>query len=219
MFKIIFLPALVITFFLLGGYAQAADETYIGVVHDGEFYFMSPSLNLDIPTQLTSIGMQESVPPETGELDLDCFEGMAIMIEGHDGGGWIYSAVIIDEAGPILTAMVWEVFASTDFLTLPEEEESESYNPDQFLGYVNEGTFYLLPAEYYLDFPVRLSAMPMYAAALPESSEFCLDEWEGQVVMVEGYDGGGWIYSAEIIDQAGPILSALVMQVFNMEET
>lgn len=218
MFKKIFLPALVITFLLLGGSAQAADETYIGVVHDGEFYVMSPTPMLDIPTRLTSISMQESVPPETGELDLDCYEGMAIMIEGHDGGGWIYSAVIIDKAGPILTAMVWEVFAHTDFLTLPEDE-FESYNPDQFLGYVNEGTFYLLPAEFYLDFPVRLTAMPMYAAALPESSEFWLDEWEGQVVMVEGYDGGGWIYSAEMTDKAGPILSFLVMHEFNMEET
>jgi len=33
--------------------------------------------------------------------------------------------------------------------------------------------------------------------------------------MVEGRSGGGWIYSAELIDTGGPILSALVQKVFS----
>lgn len=31
--------------------------------------------------------------------------------------------------------------------------------------------------------------------------------------MVRGHDGGGWIYSAEVIDQVGPILTAVVQKV------
>jgi hypothetical protein len=54
--------------------------------------------------------MAASVPPETAELDLSVYEGKAIMVHGHDGGGWIYSAMVIDQAGPILTAVVRKVF-------------------------------------------------------------------------------------------------------------
>ena len=51
-----------------------------------------------------------SVPPETGELDLTQYEGSAIAIQGHDGGGWVYSAKVIDKGGPIVTALVLQVF-------------------------------------------------------------------------------------------------------------
>jgi hypothetical protein len=54
--------------------------------------------------------MQESVPPETGELDLTQYEGSVIAIQGHDGGGWIYSAGVIDTAGPIVTALALQIF-------------------------------------------------------------------------------------------------------------
>lgn len=54
--------------------------------------------------------MQESVPPETEELNLTEYEGKAIMARGHNSGGWIYSAEVIDQADPILTAVVQQVF-------------------------------------------------------------------------------------------------------------
>jgi hypothetical protein len=57
--------------------------------------------------------MQEAMPPEARELNLAEYEGQAIMVCGHDGGGWIYSAEIIDVAGPILTAVVQQVFGET----------------------------------------------------------------------------------------------------------
>jgi hypothetical protein len=59
---------------------------------------------------LTRIQMQEARPPETEELNLTEHEGQAIMVRGHDGGGWIYSAEVIDQAGPILTMVVQQVF-------------------------------------------------------------------------------------------------------------
>jgi hypothetical protein len=43
-------------------------------------------------------------------LDISPYEGNAIVVRGYDSGGWIYSAEVIDEAGPILTAVVLRVF-------------------------------------------------------------------------------------------------------------
>ena len=60
--------------------------------------------------RLTSLPMQAAQPPESGELDLTEYEGKAITVRGHDGGGWIYSAEVIDQAGLILTAVVQQVF-------------------------------------------------------------------------------------------------------------
>lgn len=42
-----------------------------------------------------------------------------------------------------------------------------------------------------------------------------MTKYEGQAIMVRGHDGGNWLYSAEVIDQAGPILTAVVQQVFS----
>jgi hypothetical protein len=56
--------------------------------------------------RLTQIGMAESVGPESGEIDLAPYEGMALVVRGRDGGGWIYEAEIVEEGGPLLTALV-----------------------------------------------------------------------------------------------------------------
>ncbi len=47
-------------------------------------------------------------------LVLTEYEGKAIMIRGHGGGGeWIWSTEVIDVAGPILTETVRKLFAVT----------------------------------------------------------------------------------------------------------
>ena len=92
----------------------------LGVVQDGEFKALAPNRGgIGLPVRLTGIAMQESVPPDSRELVLADYEGKAIMISGHDGGSWIYSAAVIDHAGPILTAVVRQVFgqASASFDT------------------------------------------------------------------------------------------------------
>jgi hypothetical protein len=86
------------------------NDQLLGIVQDGAFELLSPYHAPGGSARLTAISMQESVPPETAELDLSVYEGKAIMVRGHDGGGWIYSAVVIDQAGPILTAVVRKVF-------------------------------------------------------------------------------------------------------------
>ena len=55
---------------------------------------------------MTGIPMQAAVSPESEELDLARYEGRVILVRGHDGGGWIYSATVIVKAGPILSAVV-----------------------------------------------------------------------------------------------------------------
>lgn len=49
----------------------------------------------------------------THELDLSKYEGRAIMVRGSlpEYNGWLYEAQIIDEASPILTAVVNKIFA------------------------------------------------------------------------------------------------------------
>ena len=86
------------------------DANFIGIVRDGRFLLLAPRPALGVPVGLTSIPMQAAQPPDSAELDLTSYEGRAIMVSGHDGGGWIYSATVISMAGPILTAVVQEVF-------------------------------------------------------------------------------------------------------------
>ena len=90
---------------------------FLGIVKKGEGPSKGLQLQLLVPDslaghfrRLASIQMQEARPPEAGELDLTEYERKVIMASGHDGGRWIYSASIIDVAGPILTAVVNEVF-------------------------------------------------------------------------------------------------------------
>ena len=61
---------------------------------------------------------------------------------------------------------------------------------------------------------VRLTEMPMQAAIAPEVQKISVKTQEGKAIMV-GRSSGGWIYSAELIDTAGPIMSALVQKVFS----
>ena len=83
-------------------------DILIGIVENGRFKLLWPEPEFPTEVRLTSIGMQEAVPPESGELDLTEYEGRAIAVQGH-GSDWIYSAAVIDSGGPIATALVREV--------------------------------------------------------------------------------------------------------------
>ena len=86
---------------------------------------------------------------------------------------------------------------------------------DQFLCMVKDGTITILHPESEAGNVVRLTEMPMQAAMPPEAQEISVKKHEGKAIMVEGRYSGGWIYSTEMIDLAGPILSALVQKVFS----
>lgn len=86
------------------------DDQILGIVKDGEFLPLAPRSVLDTPVRLTRIQMQAAQSPQSAELDLTDYEGQAVMVHGRNAGGWIYSAAVIDQAGPILTAVVQQVF-------------------------------------------------------------------------------------------------------------
>ena len=86
------------------------DEDYLGLVKDKKFLLLIPESESGNVVRLTEMPMQAAIPPEAQEIDLKKHEGKAIMVRGRCGGGWIYSAEIIDLAGPILSALVQKVF-------------------------------------------------------------------------------------------------------------
>lgn len=89
---------------------MSTNDQFLGIVQLGHFQILSPGHAAGEPVRLTGIQMQEAVPPETREIDLTQHDGNALMVSGHYGGGWIYAAHIVEEAGPILTAVVKQVF-------------------------------------------------------------------------------------------------------------
>jgi hypothetical protein len=58
-----------------------------------------------------------------------------------------------------------------------------------------------------------LTGIQPEAGQPPEAGEIDLTPHEGRAIMVRGFDQGAWIYAAEIIDTAGPILTAVVERI------
>lgn len=86
------------------------DQIIIGIVENEEFRPLWPGRGALGTVDLTSIRPQEARSPESGKIDLGEYEGKAIAVQGNDQGGWIYSASVIDAGGPIVTALVQQVF-------------------------------------------------------------------------------------------------------------
>lgn len=82
---------------------------------------------------------------------------------------------------------------------------------EEFIGTVELGMFRPLDRS---GGSFKLTGIPMQAAQSPESKEIRLNKDEGCVLMVRGQASGGWLYSAEVIDRAGPILSDVVKKIY-----
>jgi len=78
------------------------------------------------------------------------------------------------------------------------------------MGLVQDGKFRLAVPSGRPGSFARLTRIPPQSSEPPEAGEIDLSEYEGSVIMVTGDDQGTWIYLAEIIDRAGPILTAVV---------
>lgn len=87
---------------------------FLGVVQRGRFRPLAIERDTADSLRLTSVTVQAAQPPESGDLSLAAYEGSAIMVRGIDRGEWIYSAIVMEQAGPILTAVVRQVFGSDD---------------------------------------------------------------------------------------------------------
>jgi len=99
---------LCMTFSLLAW--SQGDEVFLGVVENGLFKLLSPCTPLGCFARLTSIFMSAAIPPEAGELNLSLYEGKVIVVQGHDGGGWIYSASLVEVAPPLLSGFLLECY-------------------------------------------------------------------------------------------------------------
>jgi len=85
-------------------------RVFIGIVERGVLELLFPKSGPPSFVRLTSTGMQDSVPPENGELNLVEYEQTAIAVEGHVADGWIYCANVVDTGEPIVTALVERLF-------------------------------------------------------------------------------------------------------------
>ncbi len=85
----------------------------------------------------------------------------------------------------------------------------------RFLGIVNGNQFQPFETDSSLDSSVRLTRISIVAGTSPESDEIDLTEYEGSALMVGGTPSGEWIFDAEVVDKAGPILTEVVQRVFN----
>lgn len=91
---------------------------YLGIVQEGRFKPLATEQDTAPSYRLTSQPLPPQGSPEQGEVPLADYEGSAILIRGFAEGEWIYSAIIIEKAGLILTAVVQEVF---DLTRKPEQ--------------------------------------------------------------------------------------------------
>lgn len=55
---------------------------------------------------LTTISVQTAELPEMNKLNLDNYNGKAIVISGRANGSWIWSAKVKEVAGPLLSEMI-----------------------------------------------------------------------------------------------------------------
>jgi len=91
---------------VLPALALANDDSFVGFVQHGRFLKLTPCEPVWQEVRLTSISMEMAVLPETKELDLTEHQGKVIVVCGHDGGGWIYSATVAETASPLLANFI-----------------------------------------------------------------------------------------------------------------
>ena len=85
-------------------------EQIFGMVRNGECVVFAPQHLEGKTVKLTTHGKQDSQPPENGKIDLSEYEGKIIEVSGLDNGDWIYSASVVEEAGPVLSDFLKKVF-------------------------------------------------------------------------------------------------------------
>jgi hypothetical protein len=89
---------------------MSGNEQFFGMVKNGEFYVFAPQQLEGTTVKLTRNMMEDSTNPESGIIDLKDFEGKIIEVSGYDGGKWLYSANVDEEAGPVLSNFLKKVF-------------------------------------------------------------------------------------------------------------
>ena len=84
---------------------------FLGIVEEGRFVPLATEHpNVSRSLRLTTLPQQAAQSPESEEISLVPYEGSAILVRGVDSNNWIYSAVVVEQAGQILTAVVRHAF-------------------------------------------------------------------------------------------------------------
>lgn len=78
---------------------------YVGVVEGGRFILLLPEPDAGSHRRLTTLDRPTLQPPELDEIHLDESEGQVVMVTGEADSQWIWSAQIVEVAGPIVTAL------------------------------------------------------------------------------------------------------------------
>jgi hypothetical protein len=89
-------------------------DKFLGIAKDGRFSILMPRPQC-CTVRLTRIEKPASIAEEltaSHEISLAEHEGKALLVTGllPERKGWLYEANVVDEAGPILTEVVKEVF-------------------------------------------------------------------------------------------------------------
>ena len=86
---------------------MSGEEEYIGIVENGQLSVLTPDWNSFVPVSPTRMpSKQAAISPEAAAIDIKVYEGKAVMISGRKEDDCIYSAEVIDEAGPIVAALI-----------------------------------------------------------------------------------------------------------------
>jgi len=89
-------------------------DKFLGIVQDRRFSILMPRSQC-CTVKLTRIAKPASIAEElvaSHAIDLAEYEDKAIMVTGvlPELRGWLYEANVIDQAGPVLTEVVKEIF-------------------------------------------------------------------------------------------------------------
>ena len=90
------------------------DRQFLGIVKSNRLHILVPKSESEEPANLTPESMNVGYVPKP--MDLSAYDGKAIAVRGYGGSGWIYSVKIIDQAEPIVTALLAKVFGQEDLL-------------------------------------------------------------------------------------------------------
>lgn len=150
---------------------------FVGIVRHGKFRQLIPAPDACGSRKFTTIQAQEARAPESGELDLSKYEGCTITITGLDQGVWVYSAEVVDQAPPALSAALNEYVGTLavdrEPLKLAYQEVCTTYHRiDDFRGKLlgllplasGAGILFLVNNAQ-LD-PEKISLVPQYAAPI-----------------------------------------------------
>ena|GEM_PF-332888 len=88
----------------------------------------------------------------------------------------------------------------------------------QFFGMVRDGEFVIIAPERLKGDSVRLATIQIQEAQSPDSNEIDLSEYEGKIIELSGHDRRGWIYSAEVAEEAGAVLTNFLKKMFFEED-